>query len=37
MKVRVAIARKMLVVIWHILSKNETYREILDHRTSTIG
>lgn len=37
MKVRVAIARKMLTVIWHILSKGETYREILDYRTSIIG
>lgn len=43
MKVRVAVARKMLVVIWHILSKNQAYREILSHRelldrcTSIIG
>jgi transposase len=37
MKVRVAIARKMLTVIWHILSKGETYRELLNQRTSIAG
>jgi transposase len=37
MKVRVAVARKILTVIWHILSKDEQYREILDHQASTIG
>lgn len=30
MKVQVAIARKLLVVIWHILSQDEPYKEILD-------
>mgnify|MGYP006382577765 FL=1 len=30
LKVRVAVARKMLVTIWNILSKGEAYREILD-------
>lgn len=27
MKVQVAIARKMLVAIWNMLSKNETYKD----------
>ncbi len=37
MKVRVAIARKMLTVIWHILTKKEPYREIIDQRASVMG
>lgn len=37
MKVRVAIARKMLVTIWNILSKGEVYREIMDQNASACG
>ena len=33
-KVQVAIARKMLVVMWNILSKNEVYREIAKPKQS---
>lgn len=37
MKVRVAIARKMLVIIWNVLEKGEAYREILDQSPSACG
>lgn len=37
MKVRVAIARKMLVIIWNILSKGEAYHEIMDQNASACG
>jgi transposase len=37
MKVKVAIARKMLTAIWHILSKDQPYRELIDHRTLLAG
>ena len=30
MKVQVAIARKMLVAMWNMLSKNETYKDYQD-------
>lgn len=32
LKVQVAIARKMLVVVWHILSEGVAYREYLNHQ-----
>lgn len=32
LKVQVAIARKMLVVVWHILSEGVAYREFLDQQ-----
>lgn len=31
MKVQVAVARKLLVVMWNVLSKNETYKEFLEY------
>lgn len=31
-KVQVAIARKMLVAVWHILTEGVAYREYLDHQ-----
>ncbi len=37
MKVRVAVARKMLTAIWHILSKDQPYRELIDHHTLLAG
>lgn len=37
MKVRVTIARKMLVIIWNILSKGEAYHEIMDQNASACG
>lgn len=32
MKVQVAIARKLLVVVWHILHEGVAYKEFLDHK-----
>jgi transposase len=36
-KVQVAIARKMLVAVWNMLSKEEDYRDFLDHQASVNG